>query len=177
MRRSIPVASTVPIPHAIGAAAAPPAPTPEPTSGSHDGDRRRHKRPSSESRECARSSSTHRRPRRHGGPHRFRSQSPPSRGPEHVDSYYGDRSLRNPLIFPRGPHLFRYGAAYGYLPADRGISQPPPPPPHWDIVCSRHRETDQRRMQVRSAPHNCDLGHGWSLLRSPRLAGFPEACG
>ena len=75
--RSTPGASIAPTPRGSGAGAAPPAPAPEPMSGSADGDRRQHKRSRSETRERSRSHSRERRPRRHGGPRRSRSRSPP----------------------------------------------------------------------------------------------------
>ena len=160
--RSAPGAAAAPAPRASGAAAAPPAPAPQPTSGSNDGDRRRHQRSRSGTRERSRSPSRERRPCRHGGPRRSRSRSPPSLWPRHVDSYYGDQYLCNPLTSPTGPP-FQYGAAYGYLPAHSGVATPPRisySPPRWDIACSLHWETGKPRSQVRPAPHNRDLGHG-----------------
>ena len=107
--------------------AAPPALARGPTSGSDDGDRRRHKWSRSETGEGSRSPSRERKPRRHGGPRRSRSRSPQSRWPQHVDSYYGDEYLRNTLTSSTGPP-FQYGPAYRYLPAHSGATTPTPAP-------------------------------------------------
>ena len=80
-QRSAPGTSAMPTPRGNGAVAAPRAPAPEPMSGSDDGDRRRSKRSRFETRERSRSPSRERRPRRHGGPRRFRSRSPLPRWP------------------------------------------------------------------------------------------------
>ena len=108
-----------------GAAAAPPAPAPECTSGSDEGDQRRHKRSRSETRERSRSPSRERRP------HEWRA-APVQVPARHVDSYYGNEYLRNPLTSSTGAP-FQYGATYGYLPVHSGAATPAPayqsPPP------------------------------------------------
>ena len=47
--------------------------------------------------------------------------------PRHVDSYYGDQYLRNPLTCPTG-QPFQYGATYGHLPALSGAATAAPTP-------------------------------------------------
>ena len=118
-------ASTAPTPRGGGMVAAPPAPAPGHTDSTEEGDRRRDKPSRSGTQERLRSPSRERRSRRHCGSRQSRSRYPPSRWPQHVDSYYGDQYMRNPMTSPAGP-LFQYGATYGYLPAHSGVATPTP---------------------------------------------------
>ena len=108
-----------------GAVAAPPAPAPGHMDGTEEGERHCDKRSRSETRERSCSPSRERRSRRHGGSRQSRSWSPPSRWPRHVDSYYGDQYMRNPMTSPTGPP-FQHGATYGYLPSHSSAATPTP---------------------------------------------------
>ena len=114
-----------PTPRGARAAAAPPAPAPGHTDSAEEGERRCDKRSRSETPQRSRSPSRERRSHRHGGSRRSRSWSLPSRWPRHVDSYYGDRYLRNPMTSTTGPP-FQYRATYGYLPAHSGATTATP---------------------------------------------------
>ena len=143
-----------------GAAAAPPTPALEATGCSDDRDRRRQKKSRSETTNRSRSHSRERRPRRHGGLRRSRFWSTPSRWPRHVDSYYGDQYVRNPMTSPSGPP-FQYGATYGYLPAHSGAATPAPAPTY--------------RSLPPALGHSLPPSPGNGPATYPSLAGTPEA--
>ena len=130
-----------------------------------EGERHRSKWSRSETREQSRSPLRERRSCRHGGSRRSPSRSPPPRWTRHVDTYYNDQYMRNPMTSPTGPP-FSTGRHTGVF--RRTVVRPHPAirinhtPPRSGTIFSRYRETG-RHVQwlcipVRQAPHSRDLG-------------------